>query len=82
MVVPVILGLVIVITIIVILVLAIFLIQRRQKKTLNRANHTEMVNLYDEIMTRDIAFTPTMHVEVNERGRFRRRIIESQKNFK
>ncbi len=81
-----ILGLIVVVVIMVILITVIFGILRKQNKILKPSNDMEMENFYDEVSTRDvavtatqdIAVTPTMHVEVNERGRFRRRTMESQ----
>ena len=81
-----ILGLIVVVVIMIILITVIFGILRKQNKTAKPSNDMEMENLYDEVATRDvgvtttqdIVVTPTMHVEVNERGRFRRRTMESQ----
>ncbi len=79
-------GLIVVVVIMVILITVIFGILRKQNKILKPSNDMEMENFYDQVSTRDvavtatqdIAVTPTMHVEVNERGRFRRRTMESQ----
>ncbi len=74
----VILGLIVVVVIIGILMAVIFGILRKQNKILKLSNKE---NIYDEVATRDIAVTPTVHVEVNERGRFRRRTMESLSQF-
>ncbi len=44
-------------------------------------NRTKYKVIFIEVMTRDIAVTPTMHVE-DERGRFRRRTMESLSQLK
>ncbi len=84
-----ILGLIVVVVIMIILITVIFGILRKQNKTAKPSNDMEMENLYDEVATRDVSVTtiqdivvtPTMHVEVNERGRFRRRTMESLSQF-
>ena len=71
------LGLILIMVIVLILIVVIFVLlkqQHRRTKTIEVANA-----LYEKVP--DIAISPTVHVEVNERGRIRRRTMDTQADF-
>ena len=67
-------GLAFIMVVMLFLMVVIFVILRKQR---NKQMHLEATNkLYEEIP--DIALSPTIHIEVNERGRIRRRTMDTQ----
>ncbi len=75
---PVFLILILTVITLVVLVAVIFIILRKQNKVImQKSQNIELTRVYDEVLSRDIAVTPLVHVEVNERGRFRRRTMDT-----
>ena len=71
------LGLVLIMAIVLVLIIVIFVLlkqQHRRTKTIEAANV-----IYEKVP--DIAISPTIHVEVNERGRIRRRTMDTQSDL-
>ena len=71
------LGLVLIMAIVLVLIIVIFVLlkqQHRRTKTIETSNVP-----YERVP--DIALSPTIHVEVNERGRIRRRTMDTQSDL-